>query len=149
MISIAQSIVSLRSDLTMDKKLKIFIIDDDLDDQVLMKQAFESAGVQVDVRFATRSDEALKFLSGCSAAEQPDIIVSDYNMPMMNGEEFLKRLSAEKKYTDTPRVIVSTAASPPVIEACLANGASKYLIKPSDFEELVKLAHTIMMLAER
>jgi CheY-like chemotaxis protein len=133
----------------MDTAIKIFIIDDDLDDQVLMKQAFESTGIQVTVRFATRSDEALKFLGGCSDAEQPDIIVSDYNMPMMNGEEFLRRLSADKRYGNIPRVIVSTAASPPVIEACLANGASRYLIKPSDFEELVKLAHTIIKLAER
>lgn len=133
----------------MDKKLKIFIIDDDLDDQVLMKQAFESTGVEPDVRFATRSDDALQFLNDCAEDEQPDIIVSDYNMPMMNGEEFLRRLSFDEKYRNTPRVIVSTAASPPVIEACLANGASRYLIKPSDFEELVKLAHTIISLAGR
>lgn len=149
MISIAQSIVSLRSDLTMDKKLKIFIIDDDLDDQVLMKQAFESTGIQLDVHFATRSDEALQSLTVCTDDQRPDIIVSDYNMPMMNGEEFLRRLSGYERYLHTPKVIVSTAASPPVIEACLANGASRYLIKPSDFEELVQLAHTIIALAGR
>ncbi len=133
----------------MEKTLRVFIIDDDLDDQVLMKQAFDSANTQVDVRFVTRSDEALQYLTDCIPAEQPDIIVSDYNMPMMNGEEFLKRLVSEKQYNDTPKVIVSTAASPTIIEGCLANGASRYLIKPSDFEELVRLANMIISLARK
>ncbi len=131
----------------MKEVLSVFIIDDDLDDQVLMKQAFESTGVPVDVRFATRSDDALAFLARCTAEEQPEIIVSDYNMPMMNGEEFLRRLLADPRYRHTPKVIVSTAASPAIIEACLTNGAARYLIKPSDFEQLVRLANEIISLA--
>ncbi|MBV9988558.1 MAG: response regulator [Chitinophagaceae bacterium] len=133
----------------MNKGLNIFIIDDDLDDQVLMQQAFESTGSPVQVRFATRSDEALQWLGRCADVEKPDIIVSDYNMPMMNGEEFLKRLQADERYRDTPKVIVSTAASPSIIEACVSHGASKYLIKPSDFEELIKLAREIIALSDR
>lgn len=131
----------------MDKVLKIIIIDDDLDDQVLMKQAFESANTTANVEFVTRSDDALHLLEGYGKAEMPDIIVSDYNMPMMNGEEFLKRLALMEQYANVPRVIVSTAASPSIIESCIANGASKYLLKPSDFEDLVKLAHSIIALA--
>jgi CheY-like chemotaxis protein len=133
----------------MEQPVSIFIIDDDPDDQVLMKQAFESTPMPVLIRFATRSDEALEFLRSCPENERPDIIVSDYNMPMMNGEEFLRQLRALTIYDNTPRVIVSTAASSNIIAACLANGASRYLIKPSDFEKLVKLAHEIISLATK
>ncbi|NCI46323.1 response regulator [Sediminibacterium soli] len=129
--------------------LKVFVIDDDLDDQVLMKQAFESADTAVRVQFATRSDEALAHLVAVEKSEQPSIIVSDYNMPMMNGEEFLRRLSNEARYDNTPKVIVSTAASPSVVEACMIQGASKYFIKPSDFEQLVQLANRIIALAKQ
>jgi CheY-like chemotaxis protein len=132
----------------MNEGLSIFIIDDDLDDQVLMQQAFESTGVPVRIKFATRSDEALQYLSSAENGQRPDIIVSDYNMPMMNGEEFLKRLQEETPYRDVPKVIVSTAASPAIIEACISHGASRYLIKPSDFEELIKLANEIIALAK-
>ena len=133
----------------MKQALSIFIIDDDLDDQVLMQQAFEATATNVTIRFATRSDEALEFLRGCSAAERPDIIVSDYNMPLMNGEEFLRQLRAANMCTDIPKVIVSTAASAGIIASCLANGASRYLIKPSDFEKLVNLATEIISLAKK
>ena len=133
----------------MKNVLSVFIIDDDLADQVLMSQAFEAADTPVTVRFSTRSDEALSILRACSAEEKPDIIVSDYNMPMMNGEEFLRQLQKEEAYSDTPKVIVSTAVSPSIMAACLANGASRYLIKPSDFEKLVALAHEIISLAKK
>jgi CheY-like chemotaxis protein len=126
--------------------LNIFIIDDDLDDQVLMKQAFESADDAVQVNFATRSDEALAYLLS-DKEKRPSIIVSDYNMPMMNGEEFLRRLSAEKEYDTIPKVIVSTAASTSVVEACMLQGAARYFIKPSDFEQLIQLAGQIISLA--
>jgi CheY-like chemotaxis protein len=133
----------------MKQALSIFIIDDDLDDQVLMQQAFETSPIPLSIRFATRSDEALEFLRSCSVSERPDIIVSDYNMPMMNGEEFLRQLRLLSTYNDTPRVIVSTAASANIIAACLANGAARYLLKPSDFEKLVSLANEIISLAKK
>ena len=131
----------------MGGELFVFIIDDDLDDQVLMRQAFEILQTGIKVQFATRSNEALDFLQQCPPGEQPDVIVSDYNMPMMNGEEFLRRLMAEERYRNTPKVILSTAASPAIIQTCMANGASGYLLKPSDFDELVKLAKDIVSLA--
>ena len=133
----------------MKQALSIFIIDDDLDDQVLMQQAFEATPTPVNIRFATRSDEALEFLRSCTEQEKPDIIVSDYNMPLMNGEEFLRQLQSVDDYANTPKVIVSTAASAGIIAACLANGASRYLIKPSDFEKLVNLATEIISLAKK
>ena len=133
----------------MKNVLSVFIIDDDLDDQVLMSQAFEAADTPVTLRFSTRSDDALNMLRSAAEAEKPDIIVSDYNMPMMNGEEFLRQLQQEAAYTDTPKVIVSTAVSPAIMAACMAHGASRYLIKPSDFEKLVALANEIISLAKK
>lgn len=133
----------------MKQALSIFIIDDDLDDQVLMQQAFEATDTPVSIRFATRSDEALEFLRSCTVSEKPDIIVSDYNMPLMNGEEFLRQLRGVDSYSEIPKVIVSTAASASIIGACLANGASRYMIKPSDFEKLVSLASEIISLAKK
>lgn len=133
----------------MSDRLNIFIIDDDLDDQVLMRQAFDAADPGVYTRFATRSDEALSFLSQAGNEQRPHMIVSDYNMPMMNGEEFLQRLATAGGYDDIPKVIVSTAASPPVVAACMRHGASDYFIKPSDFTELVRLAEKIITIARR
>ena len=130
----------------MNRPISVFIIDDDLDDQLLMRQAFEATMIPVTVEFATKSEEAIIYLSNCEPNEQPDVIVSDYNMPMMNGKEFLLRLLEKEQYKQTPKVILSTAASPNIVQACMSNGAFLYLLKPCNFEALVTLAKKILSL---
>jgi CheY-like chemotaxis protein len=127
--------------------LSIYIIEDDPDDQVLLQLAFAAAPVPVSLIFANDCYQALNYLVNCSPDEQPDIIVSDYNTPLMNGEEFLDKLQAEKRYATVPKIILSTAASPSAIESCLSKGASRYIVKPFDFENLVHVAGEIIALA--
>lgn len=128
----------------MNRPISVFIIDDDLDDQLLMRQAFEATMLPVTVEFVTKSEEAIRYLCNCRPSEQPDIIVSDYNMPMMNGKEFLMRLLEKEQYKQTPKVILSTAASPTIVESCMSNGAFLYLLKPCNFDALVTLAKKIL-----
>lgn len=127
-------------------KISIFIIEDDPDDQELLKLAFETRKVPVQLKFANNSSQALAFLLNCTSAEQPDIIVSDYNIPMMNGEEFLTKLQADERYAQTPKVILSTAASPSAIQNCMASGASRYMVKPYNFDDLVGIVTGIIAL---
>ena len=61
-------------------KISIFIIEDDPDDQELLKLAFETRKVPVQLKFANNSSQALAFLLNCTTEEQPDIIISDYNI---------------------------------------------------------------------
>jgi len=128
------------------KKLAVFIIEDDLDDQVLLKLAFEITQVPLTLKFANNCNLALTSLLNCPAEEQPDIIISDFNMPLMNGEEFLHQLRADTRYDRTTKVILSTAASPLAIENCLANGASRYIVKPYHFDDLVCAVKEIIVL---
>lgn len=128
------------------KKLSIYLIEDDPDDQVLLKLAFEAAPVPVKLAFANDCYQALTQLVNCPGGEEPDIIVSDYNTPLMNGEEFLNKLQDESRYAKTPKVILSTAASSATIEKCLARGATRYIVKPYSFEGLVSVAMEIIEL---
>jgi two-component system, chemotaxis family, chemotaxis protein CheY len=59
-----------------------------------------------------------------------DIILTDVNMPVMNGEEFVRRLEQDERLRSIPVLVVSTDGSEHRMGRLLALGARGYLIKP-------------------
>ncbi len=59
-----------------------------------------------------------------------DLIITDINMPDINGLELIKFIRDNKKYRDTPLIIISTESSQRDRERGLALGANAYLVKP-------------------
>ncbi len=77
-----------------------------------------------------------------------DVIVSDYEMPLMNGIEFLKHLKAQGN--DTPFIIFTGRGREHVIIEALNNGASFYLQKGGDPKsQFAELRHMIEQAVER
>jgi len=65
-----------------------------------------------------------------------DVILTDINMPKMNGEEFLKRLEEEGTLRSVPALVISTDATKNRILRMLALGAEGYMTKPFSPESL-------------
>jgi len=124
----------------------IWIVEDDLDDCILLQEACKDT--QIDCRVFVFGDaiSALQHLGTCSVHEIPGIIVSDYNMPVMNGAEFIEALCAHKRYDRIIKVILSTSSYLFDTEACLQKGADAYFIKPSNYPQLVDVAFSILAL---
>jgi len=59
-----------------------------------------------------------------------DLIITDINMPDINGLELIKFIKENDKYRDTPLIIISTESSQRDRERGLALGANAYLVKP-------------------
>jgi two-component system, chemotaxis family, chemotaxis protein CheY len=76
--------------------------------------------------------EALRFLP----RETFDLVVTDINMPDINGLELVSFIKNNEKYSDIPLVIVSTEGSDRDREKGLRLGADAYLVKPFDPETL-------------
>jgi CheY-like chemotaxis protein len=72
------------------------------------------------------------------ASSRPGLILLDLHLPDMSGEEVLRRLQAEADTKDIPTVVVSADASLGQIRRVLELGASGYLTKPFDVEELLR-----------
>jgi len=68
---------------------------------------------------------------------KPDLILLDLHLPDMPGEEVLQRLRAEEITADTPIVIVSADATHGKVRHLLELGATGYLTKPFDVQELL------------
>jgi len=90
----------------------------------------------------------LEALEACRE-RMPDAVLLDWNMPAMNGLEFLSALET-KKFAKRPSIIFCTtgAEAGPIVSAMSA-GASEYLVKPFDQDVLARKFVTLGLVAEK
>jgi len=81
----------------MSKGETIIIIEDDKDDQDVLREVFRDLNIQKELVFFFDSDEAYNYLM--STTKKPFIIISDINLPRLNGIELKKKIDS----TDTLR----------------------------------------------
>ncbi len=108
---------------------RILIVDDSTTARMCIRMCLENAGFR-DAEFyeAQTGEEALAIMKGKKVI--PDLVVTDLNMPDMDGESLLKRIKSSPRYTDIP-VVVITSAGNPVLESKLTSvGALAVLNKP-------------------
>jgi len=116
---------------------KILIIED----EKMLREAYEIilASKGHKVRTAQNGKEGLKKLK----QENPDIVLLDIFMPLMDGREFLKKFDAVK-YAATKVVVLSNVSNKEIEQEVLANGAKLVLLKaelsPSDLVRVVDKA---------
>jgi len=79
--------------------------------------------------------EALRLLP----REQIDLIITDINMPDINGLELISFVRNNTNYQSIPLFIISTESSEKDLEKGLALGADEYLVKPFNPERLLEL----------
>ena len=113
---------------------KILLIDDDEDDQFIFKDALQETCSSWECITARHGLEGLQILSQVSVL--PTIIFLDLNMPIMNGEEFLRRIKQHHQYKSIPVIIFSTTNSPGDKQRLLQMGASRFITKSGDFNIL-------------
>lgn len=76
----------------------------------------------------------------CRISSVPDLIVTDYHMPQMNGLEFIKTIRADERTKNIPVILISGANLEEHVQNDLI---TKVLRKPINFSELKGVMHTI------
>lgn len=110
----------------------VLIVEDSATTRAMIRAAIEDMGEDFATLEACTGFEALKMLP----RENPDLIITDINMPDVNGLELINFVKANPNYQHIPMVIVSTERSNEDRERGLALGASAYVTKPFKSEEL-------------
>ena len=115
----------------MSSKKTILIADDSPTMRAMLVSTIESLG---DYRIVEASSgfEALRLLP----REKVDLILTDINMPDINGLELISYLRNNANYLTIPVIIISTEGSQKDIEKGRLLGANEYLIKPIDHAKL-------------
>lgn len=109
----------------------ILVVDDSTTIRQLVSRALEEAGFQV--MTAENGKQALT----CVKTRRPDLIISDINMPEMDGIEFCKIIHADHDLAAIPFIIMSTNSDRAVMRRMLHMGASSYMVKPFNMEQIV------------
>ena len=113
--------------------MKILIVDDEKDIQILFEQRFrkEIRGKQMEFIFAFSGEEALEYMNKLN--HEFVLILSDINMPGMSGLELLKKIKA--KYSQPPPVVMMITAYGDAEnhDTATSLGADDFLTKPLNF----------------
>jgi two-component system, chemotaxis family, chemotaxis protein CheY len=102
------------------------VVDDSRVVRKVARRILEANGFAV-----TEAADGQQALEACRAS-LPDCVLLDWNMPVMDGLTFLKRLRAEFGHDNPPVVFCTTENDMDHIEAAIANGAQEYIMKPFD-----------------
>ncbi len=111
----------------------VLIVDDSAVMRSFIRRVIALSGFEVaEYLEASNGEEALEQLRG----HRVDVILTDINMPKMNGEELLRRLGADGILRSVPALVISTDATRDRILRMLALGAEGYMSKPFSPETL-------------
>lgn len=127
--------------MRLHKSLSILLAEDDSDDRILFREAVDTLHVNIVVIEAESGMIAIDLLQ--SHKTPPDIIVLDFNMPMLSGVDCLKIIRGDKKFDKIPVVMMSTSTSQATIAEAKNAGADRYAFKPTSFDELCAIVRLI------
>ena len=118
---------------------KILCVDDDDSIRKLCTVYLAKRGYRVEA--VTNGLEALKLIE---SKGPPDVVITDVNMPLMNGLELVKRLREDRRTARTPIIVLSAAKQEQDILAGYSHGADDYVAKPIDLAVLAAKIETIL-----
>lgn len=121
--------------LTIHTECVILIIDDDYDDQDLLEEALQEINVGIVCYKADNGQEGMKLLLS-EGIQFPDLIFLDLNMPRVNGKQFLSQIKNNNQLKSIPVIVYSTSFDQLEFDELIKRGASYFLKKPVNYEEL-------------
>lgn len=120
--------------------MKAIIVDDSLVIRLIIEKSLVSMGY--DSLHAENGQAALDLLE--KHANEVELILLDWNMPVLNGYETIKRIREKDEYKHICIAMISTESEDEKIDQALAAGANGYLAKPFTEEEFsVKIRATL------
>ncbi len=123
----------------------ILMADDDEDDSLFMIAAFKAVGLIGAIKRVSNGIELivqLKELIGNNAA-LPALIILDLNMPQKDGKDVLKIIKSDDRLKQIPIIIYSTSGTKADILEGYKLGCNGYIVKPSNYNEIEKIAEKI------
>ena len=119
----------------------ILIVDDSLPMRSVIKRTLKTAGYgSAQFHEAGNGKEALAIMKN----EWIDIVITDYNMPVMNGMELIKEIKGGDLLKDIPIVVISAESNDTRIKEVMDLGAAGYITKPFTPETIRDLLINIL-----
>ncbi len=111
----------------------ILIVDDSKTIRNLVSFILKKEGYKV-----TMAEDGLDGLEKLYAADDIDLVISDINMPNMDGFTFIRTVREQEAYRNLPIVVLSTEGQEKDIKLGISLGANLYMVKPAQPQQMVR-----------
>jgi CheY-like chemotaxis protein len=131
------------------KPITILMADDDSDDRMLVKEAFQESRLNNEIHFVEDGEQLLDYLfrrgkyANLSGTPYPGLILLDLNMPKKDGREALAEIKAHADLRRIPVVVLTTSRAEEDILRTYDLGANSFITKPVTFENLVHVVQVL------
>ena len=112
-------------------KSTVLIVDDQTTSRIILENIAKTIGDSVEVKCFDNAYDALQE----AESSTPDLILTDYKMPNIDGVEFIERLRKSINCRDIPIVIITALDDKAALYRALEAGATDFLVKPVDHHE--------------
>ncbi|MCS7052671.1 MAG: response regulator [Ignavibacterium sp.] len=112
-------------------KPKILVVDDSVTIRKFITITLKVKGF--DIICASDGMEALELLPN----DKVDLIITDLNMPNIDGFNLIERIRSNENYQNTPIIVMSNLSDSEDIERAMQLGANSYIIKPFDQKNII------------
>ena len=118
--------------------LKILAVDDSRTIRDTLRITLVGAGMMV-----TTADDGLHALQLLDQMDRPDAIISDINMPRLDGFGFIRAVRAIERMRGVPILVLTTESAPELKARAREAGATGWIVKPFDPGKLVKTVQMV------
>lgn len=131
------------------KSIRILVAEDDLDDQMMLREALHENRLANDLRFVENGEELMDYLnrtqkySDPATSPRPGIILLDLNMPKKDGREALREIKSNPDLRHIPVVVLTTSKAEEDIVRTYNLGVNSFITKPVTFDSLVTVTREI------
>jgi chemotaxis family two-component system response regulator Rcp1 len=128
-------------------EFQILLIEDNAADAKLFEHALEKSGSRARIYWVASAEEGLEFLrreGRFAGVSGPQLVVTDLNMPSMDGFEFLQRARNNPALAALPIVVFSGSRAPRDVLRCYRLGANSFITKPMSLENSVAIIETLV-----
>ncbi len=128
----------------MNKKGPIIIVEDDKDDQLLLEEAFKELAYENEVIFFDNGIDAFEYLKAVSV--QPFLILSDINLPKLNGFELREIVhnNEQLRLKCIPYLFFSTSAEQTYVIEAYSKSVQGFFTKPVTYGEILRVLRNIV-----
>jgi CheY-like chemotaxis protein len=121
----------------------IYLIDDDMDDVELFRDALEEVDPTVSLQYANDGHEAVRSLTE-RGDTLPDLIFLDISMPVFSGLQCLASFKRDEQLRNLPVIMYSTSSQEREIHQARELGALAFVTKPNDFRLLKRILTVVL-----
>ena len=135
--------------MTNQQSVHVLLAEDDPDDRLLVKRAFQTAMPQSSISMVSDGEELLEYLnregkfSDPVECPRPSLIILDLNMPRKDGHQVLRELKSRPELRHIPVVVLTTSVSERDVTLCYQLGVNAFISKPPSFTKLKKMVRAL------